>query len=86
MIARVFIMSHSLDINPLSLLTSTLTHEMQGESNDRIAHLGISRLGGALLALIWALILGAVLVLVRTLDYDHRRNATPLDWFEVFFR
>ena len=54
----------------------------QGETNDRIAHLGINRTGGTLLALLWAVILGAVLVLVRTLDYDHRRDATPLDWWE----
>ena len=53
----------------------------QEDQNDRIAHLGISRVGGVLLATLWAVILGAVLVLTRTLDYDHRRDATPLDWY-----
>ena len=58
----------------------------QGETDDRIAHLGISRWGGACLAALWLLLLSTVLYLVHSLDYDHRRDATPLDWFEVFFR
>ena len=64
---------------------TTLLHT-QGETDDRIAHLGISRWGGACLAALWLLLLSTVLYLVHSLDYDHRRDATPLDWFEVFFR
>lgn len=59
---------------------------LKGDSDDKIAHLGINMWGGAALLFTWLGILIPVLVLVRVLPYDHRAEATPLDWFEVFYR
>ena len=59
---------------------------MQGDGDDKIAHLGINMWGGVGLIAVWLGVLIPVLILVRTLPYDHRVNATPLDWFEVFYR
>ena len=42
--------------------------------------------GGGVLIALWLALLIVLLVLVRSLPYDHRVNATPLDWFEVFYR
>ena len=58
----------------------------QGDSDDKIAKMGINMWGGALLFFIWLGILIPVLVLVRVLPYDHKTEDTPLDWFEVFYR
>ena len=57
----------------------------QGTCNS-VRNLGVSLVGGACLILVWLIILFAVLVLVRLPNYDHRANATALDWFEVFYR
>eukprot|EP00798_Chlamydomonas_sp_ICE-L_P000909 gene910-5229_t len=51
-----------------------------------VGHMGFSKTIGAALIVLWASILAFVCILVRTLDYDHRKDAKPLDWFEVFFR
>eukprot|EP00798_Chlamydomonas_sp_ICE-L_P024333 gene24333-9949_t len=51
-----------------------------------VGHMGFGRTTGAVLIVLWACILAFVCILVRTLDYDHRKDATPLDWFEVFYR
>lgn len=59
---------------------------LKGDGDDKVAKLGINMWGGLLLFAIWLGILIPVLVLVRILNYDHRANATPLDWFEVFYR
>ena len=59
---------------------------VKGEGDDKIAKLGINMWGGGLLILVWLAILIPTLVLVRVLPYDHRADATPLDWFEVFYR
>lgn len=59
---------------------------VKGDGDEKIAKLGINMWGGATLLVIWASILTVVLVLVRLLNYDHRVDDTPLDWFEVFYR
>lgn len=56
------------------------------EGKDGVKSLGVNMFTGAILIAIWLAVLIVVLVLVRTLDYDHRVDATALDWFEVFYR
>eukprot|EP00955_Chlamydomonas_euryale_P025356 266908-Chlamydomonas_euryale.AAC.1 len=57
-----------------------------GEDDEAIAEMGIRPWHGVMLIVAWLTVLIIVLVLARTLDYDHRADATPLDWFEVFYR
>lgn len=59
---------------------------MQGKGDGGVKSLGFGMKMGAVIIALWLGILIPVLVLVRTLDYDHRRDDTPLDWFEVFYR
>jgi chromate transporter len=59
-------------------------HHKQGDKE--IGKMGINMTWGAVLISLWLAVLIVVLVLVRSLDYDHRREATPLDWFETFYR
>eukprot|EP00199_Chlamydomonas_sp_CCMP681_P001026 CAMPEP_0119109864 /NCGR_PEP_ID=MMETSP1180-20130426/24373_1 /TAXON_ID=3052 ORGANISM="Chlamydomonas cf sp, Strain CCMP681" /NCGR_SAMPLE_ID=MMETSP1180 /ASSEMBLY_ACC=CAM_ASM_000741 /LENGTH=522 /DNA_ID=CAMNT_0007095877 /DNA_START=95 /DNA_END=1660 /DNA_ORIENTATION=- len=55
-------------------------------ADDGVQSLGVGMKVGAALILVWAGVLTTVLVLVRSLDYDHRKDSTALDWFEVFYR
>ncbi|KAG1680569.1 hypothetical protein FOA52_015016 [Chlamydomonas sp. UWO 241] len=63
-----------------------MTMKGHDAENEKIAHLGISRTGGAIMMVVWVALLVSVIFLVHHLDYDHRRDANALDWFEVFFR
>ena len=52
---------------------------LQGADNS-VRHLGVGLTTGAVLLAVWVSVLIVVLVLVRTLNYDHRVDATALDW------
>lgn len=54
--------------------------------DNSVNSLGLNMRWGTVIILFWLAVLIAVLVLVRTLDYDHRTEDNALDWFEVFYR
>ncbi|KAJ9527912.1 hypothetical protein QJQ45_005640 [Haematococcus lacustris] len=59
---------------------------LKAKNEEGIMSLGVNMWAGGVLVLVWLTVLIAVLVSVRTQDYDHRKDATALDWFEVFYR
>jgi len=54
--------------------------------DDGLKSLGVSMSVGAVLASLWLVVLIAVTVLSNTTTYDHRKDATLLDLFNVFYR
>jgi len=73
----------------ITWVTNTFIHKqdmaLKGDGEE-VGQLGINMYAGAGLVVFWGAILAVVIVLVRTLDYNHRTEDTPLDWFEVFYR
>jgi len=51
--------------------------------NEKIAHLGLNRVGGGVLIVAWAVIWAVIVSLVSTNDYESNKS---LHWFEAFYR
>ena len=53
------------------------------DANEKIAHLGLNRIGGGMLIVAWIVIWVVVVVLASNSDYSSKKE---LHWFEAFYR